>query len=108
MNDCGSRDIWPVAAKILTWGFGPSGSFGFGTPGVKDRFHEFAHSDYFTADFVRKFWRPWIHEEVIEKSDYDSERATISCLRSVVAMLPLQWFGLAAVLFLIWRWIGSL
>jgi pimeloyl-ACP methyl ester carboxylesterase len=28
INDCGLRDIWPVAAKATTWGYGASGTYG--------------------------------------------------------------------------------
>ncbi|MEM1317955.1 MAG: hypothetical protein AAGF29_06800, partial [Pseudomonadota bacterium] len=36
LNDCGTRDIWPVLAKSVTWGYGASGTFGFGTANVLD------------------------------------------------------------------------
>ena len=28
INDCGTRDIWPAAAKALSWGYGATGTFG--------------------------------------------------------------------------------
>ena len=30
VNECGKADIWPVLAKSLTWGYGDSGTHGFG------------------------------------------------------------------------------
>ncbi len=55
VNDCGRRDVWPVLAKSLSWGYGPSGTFGFGTAGVFDRFHNYKHSDYFERNFGNHF-----------------------------------------------------
>jgi pimeloyl-ACP methyl ester carboxylesterase len=66
-NDCCRRDIWPVLAEATTFGYGATGTFGAGVMGVEDVFHDFQglspHSAYLTADFVRKFWHPFVHEE---------------------------------------------
>jgi hypothetical protein len=62
LNDCGGRDVWPLLASALSFGYGPSGTFGSGTPGVRDRYHNFKHSDYFQRDFVERFWKPWLVE----------------------------------------------
>lgn len=69
--------------------------------------HDFKHSDYFAEEFVRKFWKPWIHDEICEQSDYDASRAATSTWRSYLAMLPIQWLLLALVgwLALCW-WLG--
>lgn len=58
INDCGWRDIWPVLAHSITFGYGPSGRFGFQTALDKDRTHDLAHSDFFTEQFVTDFWLP--------------------------------------------------
>jgi len=55
VNDCGSRDIYTVQAKISTWGYGPTGTWGIGTTGVRDRYHFFDHFGYFNAEFVNKY-----------------------------------------------------
>jgi alpha-beta hydrolase superfamily lysophospholipase len=70
INDCGTRDLWPILAAATTWGYGPSGTFGFGTPGIRDRYHDFAHSDYFERVFVETYWRPWIHDGRAETTHY--------------------------------------
>ncbi len=37
INDYGTRDVWPVLAKCLTWGFGDTGRHKFGKAEVCDR-----------------------------------------------------------------------
>lgn len=77
LNDCGRRDIWPIFATAFSWGYGPSGTFGFGTAGVRDRYHDFGHSDYFERSFVERYWKPWIDDGTILNSDYETgKRAT--------------------------------
>jgi hypothetical protein len=70
LNDCSVRDVLPVLAVATTWGYGASGTFGFGTPGVTDRFHEFGHSDYFDRGFVERYWAPWVEYGRVEESPY--------------------------------------
>jgi hypothetical protein len=62
VNDCGLHDIWPVMAQSLSWGYGASGTFGFGCASFKDRFHKFGHSGFLTDEFITKFWLPWFRE----------------------------------------------
>src|SRR3954466_10481554 len=45
INECGLRDVWPVLAKSLSFGYGASGTYGFGAFNVRDRFHPNRHSD---------------------------------------------------------------
>jgi len=70
LNDCGMFDIWPVFAKFATWGYGPSGRFGFGSGRVRDRFHRFKHSDFFTernSHFFSDYWKPFLeHGDIVE------------------------------------------
>jgi Leucine Rich repeats (2 copies) len=47
---------------------GPSGRFGFGTPGVRDRFHDFGRGGFFQEKFVRDFWLPWFRNAEFVKS----------------------------------------
>ncbi|MDQ5868012.1 MAG: hypothetical protein M3390_20145, partial [Chloroflexota bacterium] len=76
INECGARDIWPVVAQATTWGYGASGTFGFGSAaaGVEDRFHNYRHSDYFTPEFVEHFWKPYIERGEITKSAWGAKR----------------------------------
>jgi Flp pilus assembly protein TadD len=68
VNDCGMRDIWPVFAKSITWGYGSSGRFGFGHPRVMDRFFDLSHSEYFDDAFIRQYWLPYLTKGTINKS----------------------------------------
>jgi pimeloyl-ACP methyl ester carboxylesterase len=68
VNDCGTRDIWPVLAASTTWGYGSSGTHGFGSVQVTDRIHAMPHSGYFDRKFVKKFWLPFIADGEIVAS----------------------------------------
>ena len=67
INDCGLKDKWPVFAKLVSKDYGSSGRFGFGHTWVRDRYFSGGHSEFFSEEFVRKFWLPYIIEgEIIE------------------------------------------
>lgn len=59
VNDVGSRDVWPALARTV--GYGWTGTFGFRTPAVIDRWHKgFKHSTFFKEKgFVGKYWVPF-------------------------------------------------
>jgi pimeloyl-ACP methyl ester carboxylesterase len=71
INECGIFDVWPVLAKSASWGYGASGTFGFGSFSVRDRFHPNKHSGYFTEDFVRQYWLPAVRGEPYDFSEVD-------------------------------------
>jgi len=94
LNEAGSRDIWPILAKSVTWGYGSTGTFGFQTPGVRDRFHNLAHSDYFKVGFAEKYWVPWIQREVVETTPYEiSSRPPTPLYKNLLEVFPLKWLG---------------
>jgi hypothetical protein len=62
VNDCSWLDVWPVLAESASWGYGSSGTFGFGTASVVDRFYRTGHSELLNADHARRYWRPFIEE----------------------------------------------
>jgi Protein of unknown function (DUF4019) len=100
INDCGTRDIWPVLAQSTTFGYGPSGRFGFGTPGVRDRFHDFGHGGFFQDKFVREFWLPWFRKADFVRSTAPSPSGarwhllTIFQIKWMIALLFV--FGIVA------------
>lgn len=101
VNDYGTRDIWPVLAKALSWGYGDTGRHRFGKPGVRDRGHDYAHSDYFEDEagncenFVRKYWKPWFKSgQWVDSPHTRSSPIWLSWL----SVLPLQWAIIAVVM----------
>lgn len=97
LNDCGTKDWWPVIAKTATWGFGPSGTFGFGSVGIRDRFNEYGHSDYFNREFVRTYWIPFLVSGKIVATSSETNRPPPSWLMSVPLWLQLKWVVLMAI-----------
>jgi hypothetical protein len=60
VNDCGLSDRYPILAASLGVGFGSTGSFGFGSPHLEDRFHIGGHAVFFSESFVREYWVPFV------------------------------------------------
>lgn len=100
LNDCGWRDVWPVFAHTITWGYGSSGRFGFKRALVKDRFHNLKHSDFFEEDFVKKFWIPAITEGRIEPQKVDPPNDFRVWVLALLTAFPLKWVGISITLFL--------
>lgn len=57
LNECGWRDIFPVLAESCTWGYGATGTLGFGVIRVVDRFHEARHSSLLRDPAAWERWR---------------------------------------------------
>ncbi len=91
VNECGKRDIWPLLARSASWGYGSSGTHGFGDVLVKDRFHNYQHSEYFDEKFVEKYWVSLIREGKFVQSDWAAQRPTTPWWASVLPLLPLRW-----------------
>jgi hypothetical protein len=97
INECGIRDVWPVAAKSLTFGYGATGTYGFGDYNVRDRFHSIKHSDFFEPAFIRKYWVSAVSKEAIDFSETDSEGSGTPAWFGIFR-IPLRWaFVLAFV-----------
>lgn len=97
INDCGSRDIWPIRATFFSWGYGPTGTFGFGFPGIEDRFHDFEHSDYFNETFIDNFWIPWVHDNRLMKSDYVPNCTSVSWKNKLLTVPGMKYFAILLV-----------
>jgi len=98
LNDCGMRDLWPVLAASVTWGYGASGRFGFQHVRVRDRFFDVGHSDYFREDFARHYWLPYLTEGRVVEGEL--ERASTRWIVSVLTVFKLKYVFLA-LLFLL-------
>lgn len=99
LNDCGVRDLWPVLAKCFAWGYGASGTFGFGTVAIEDRKFPFSHSEFFHQDFVIKYWVPFIKDGSIISSDAEAITSPwLSILGSAIVSIPIRLILSAAVI----------
>ena len=105
LNDCGTKDWWPIVAKTATWGYGPSGTFGFGTLGVRDRFNEYGHSDYFNREFVVTYWIPFLLRGEIISTPWESNRRTPSWWMSLPLWFQMKWVAVVLVILVaLWFW----
>lgn len=107
LNEAGSRDIWPILAKALTWGYGSSGTFGF-MGYVRDRYHNIGHSDYFEPGFAEKFWVPWIQTGKVESTEFETElRPSTPWFKNLIEVLPIKSLVLAAAVAAWWMWFSK-
>lgn len=89
INEVGTNDYWPVFARVASFGYGGSGSFGFKTARVWDRFFAYGHSDFFTEKHFEDFWKPFIlHGEVVT-SPWDNQRPTPPWWISFLGSIPM-------------------
>ncbi|WP_143549185.1 hypothetical protein [Rhodopirellula bahusiensis] len=103
INDYGTRDVLPVLAKSLSWGYGDTGRHGFGRgASVIDRGHDYGHSDFFNEEFVRKYWKPWFANSSYVESAWAEKAPASPWWLSLLSVLPLQNCFLVSVLFAIW------
>jgi hypothetical protein len=72
LNECGDWDPWPVLAKKVTWGYGSSGTFGLFNGWATNRFHQFGHTAYFDAAFVKDMWVPFLERGVVIPSPWET------------------------------------
>lgn len=71
VNDYGTRDIWPLMARKLSWGYGDTGRYGFGGALVQDRSHNLRHSDFFDEAFVETYWKPLFESSAFIESHWE-------------------------------------
>jgi pimeloyl-ACP methyl ester carboxylesterase len=75
INECGTHDYWPVLAESITWGYGSSGTYGFGGPRVRDRWHSGKrHSDFLNEKFCSDFWIPFLDHGTIVPGDNNNKK----------------------------------
>jgi pimeloyl-ACP methyl ester carboxylesterase len=96
INECGTRDVWPPLAQSVTWGYGSTGTYGFGTLDIQDRVHRMPHSGYFEESFVRTFWVPFINDRVVVQSATQA-RGDATPGYFWLFNIPLRWVVLAVL-----------
>ncbi len=90
INDFGTRDIWPLWAHKLSWGYGDTGRYGFGRSDILDRAHDKAHGEYFQERFIREFWKPLFESAHVERSSWEEQAPRPTWLIETVSFLPLK------------------
>lgn len=88
INEVGTNDIWPVLARVGSFGYGPSGSFGFKTGRVIDRFFQYGHSDFFTDNHISGFWKPFVLSGEVVESAWGDERPNPPLYISLLGAFP--------------------
>jgi pimeloyl-ACP methyl ester carboxylesterase len=106
INECGTRDVWPAFANSVSWGYGATGTYGFGVQNVRDRFHPIKHSGFFDDKFVESYWVPAVRGKPIDFSSTDREGVGTPAWFAILR-LPLRWLivlGTVALIFgFFWR-----
>ncbi|HXO71179.1 MAG TPA: hypothetical protein VN838_19625 [Bradyrhizobium sp.] len=102
VNDVGAKDFWPIFARIASFGYGDSGTFGFVSNACRDRYYDFYHSDFFSDAFIRDYWVPIFSENKIEPSGYVRTRENQSALTRFTAFLPSSLIPFMACAALFW------
>jgi len=103
LNDVGTKDRLPALAKMVSWGYGSSGTFGFRTHKVTDRYFDFGHSDFFTQDHIDNYWMPYLINGTIVKSTWNHERPTPPWPLSLMEFLPLKSVIIPALFFVAYK-----
>jgi hypothetical protein len=96
INDYGVRDCWPAVAASFTWGFGNSGTHGFGAP-VEDRLHDCTHSDYFQTSFMRDYWKSFFETGEVIFPDYSEGEIPKSPWWFMAFEIPWRWLILPII-----------
>ena len=76
MNDCGTKDIWPIIAASATVGYGATGVDGARSGIVQDRNHPLPHSGFFTDEFAERYWLPFFADGDRKRSYLDKTNRT--------------------------------
>ena len=67
-------------------------------PGVRDRADDITHSDYFTREFVERYWLPWFRSGTFVPSPWTAAQPPAPWWRSILTIVPLRWLLVALLL----------
>jgi hypothetical protein len=75
LNEVGCKDPWPALGASSTWGYGPTGTYGFNRPGIQDRWHRnLRHGGFLTPQFCKDYWVPFFSDGEIVPGDQDADK----------------------------------
>jgi len=98
INDVGSKDYWPLLAKVISRRFGATGTFGFKSAYINDRFHNFGHDGFFSKVFFEKYWAPFIDNGYITPSVYIRKKTPwVLSMLSKLSLLNITLFSCICV-----------
>lgn len=97
MNDVGTRDRLPILAETLTWGYGASGTYGFGTAEVDDNYHEFGHSGFFDRTHVDTYWIPFLFHGTYIPSPINVTRKQPGYCWELLRLVQVKYLGLGGL-----------
>jgi pimeloyl-ACP methyl ester carboxylesterase len=103
INECATRDILPVLATTSSWGYGDSGTYGFDSTLVLDRFHALDHSGFQSKDFYSRWWLPlWKQPPSLQVPDTGNRPVSPWWFR-VVELVPVKSLVFVAIVVLALR-----
>jgi pimeloyl-ACP methyl ester carboxylesterase len=106
LNNVGRKDMWPPSANMITWGYGPTGTFGFGKAHVIDKYHDVGHSDLLNYDFARDYLAPFLVDGTINEPTTEAPEHRLPKILDFLKFT--KWLCLFAVLYLfVWPYIQS-
>lgn len=108
VNDYGTRDIWPLMARKLSWGYGDTGRYGFGGALVDDRSHNLRHSDFFDEAFIETYWKPLIESSAFVESHWEELAPAEPWWFELLFSLPWKTIIVAVMLACVLWWFGGL
>jgi hypothetical protein len=105
INEVGTRDFWPIMAKVFTFGYDWAGTYGFRRPAVRDRWHNGkGHSEFMTPQFCRRYWVSYLsHDEIV---DDDESAESPPWWLWVASTFQIKYVLLITAITFLWRWLA--
>lgn len=99
LNEVANKDVWPVVAESISFGYGSTGTYGFRNPGFIDRWHDAGHSTLLSAKHCEEFWLPYLESGEVVSGDGASQ---VSKFSDFFAVFKLRYVLIFAVFISIW------